>query len=69
MTSIAAVDGPTSPLVVSTMPLDLDSGVALSTLLPDADPVTWLRRGGVQPVDAGHPQPRGRADPQRGPGG
>ncbi len=45
MTSIAAVDGPTSPLVVSTMPLDLDSGVALSTLLPDADPVTWLRRG------------------------
>ncbi|MFN8195622.1 MAG: isochorismate synthase [Nocardioidaceae bacterium] len=45
MTSTAAVDGPASPLVVSTLPLDLANAVELVSLLPSADPVTWLRRG------------------------
>lgn len=38
-------DEQAAPLVVRTTRLDLDSAAALVDLLPDTDPVAWLRRG------------------------
>jgi menaquinone-specific isochorismate synthase len=38
-------DEQAAPLVVRTASLDLDTATALVDLLPDADPVAWLRRG------------------------
>ncbi len=45
MTSTASAEGQTSPLVVTSVPVDLDPEVPLTTFLPVGSPVTWLRRG------------------------
>ncbi|MFC6288017.1 isochorismate synthase MenF [Nocardioides sp. GCM10027113] len=45
MTTSATPAGQASPLVARTVPLDLDEAAALLDLLPDDEPVSWLRRG------------------------
>lgn len=39
------VEGGEQPLVVRTVPLDLDPSASLLELMPDEAPVSWLRRG------------------------